>query len=181
MRQLILVRHGQYDLLTGRLTEFGRRQAAATVKALREYEFDAIRSSTMARAEETASILKKGLRSELKLERSRLLCEALPTPVPGLTERAQLPELRLNLLRMQRAHARLARPARGDRCELIVAHGNLIRMFVCLALDVKPVTWLKMRIHHCSISIVIVKSDTEQILSSFNQILHLPKALRTLG
>ncbi|HET7545729.1 MAG TPA: histidine phosphatase family protein [Polyangiaceae bacterium] len=181
MRQLILVRHGQYDLLTGRLTALGRRQAAATVRALREYEFDAIRCSTMVRAEETANILKSGLRSRLKLERSRLLCEALPTPVPGLTEPGQLPELRQNLLRMQRAHARLARPARKDRCELIVAHGNLIRSFVCLALEVKPVTWLKMRIHHCSISILIVKNDAEEILSSFNEVLHLPKALRTLA
>lgn len=181
MRQLILVRHGQYDLFTGRLTALGRRQAAATVRPLREYEFDAIRCSTMARAEETASILKKGLGSELELERSRLLCEALPTPVPGLTERAQLPELRRNLARMQQAHARLARPTRRDRCELIVAHGNLIRSFVCLALGVKPVTWLKMRIHHCSISVLIVKNDAEEILSSYNEILHLPKALRTLG
>ena len=181
MRQLILVRHGQYDLLTGRLTTIGQRQAAATVRALREYEFDAIRCSTMVRAEETASILKQGLRSRSKLERSRLLCEALPTPVPGLTEPAQLPELRENLLRMQRAHARLARPARDDRCELVVAHGNLIRAFVCLALGVKPVTWLKMRIHHCSISVLVVKNDGEEILSSYNQILHLPRALRTLG
>src|SRR6187551_2701257 len=104
MRKLILVRHGQYDQLTGRLTALGRRQAEATVRALREYELDAIRCSTMIRAQETATILKKGLRSRLQLERSRLLCEGVPTPVPGLTERAQLPELRQNLLRMHRAH-----------------------------------------------------------------------------
>jgi broad specificity phosphatase PhoE len=181
MRQLILVRHGQYDLLTGRLTALGRKQAAATVRALRQYQFDAIRCSTMTRAEETASILKQGLRSRLKLERSRLLCESLPTPVPGLTERKQLPELRQNLLRIQRAHARLARPARGERSELVVAHGNLIRSLVCLALDVKPVTWLKMRIHNCSISVLLVKNDGEEILSSFNETLHLPKALRTVA
>ncbi len=181
MRMLILVRHGQYDLVTGRLTTLGRRQAAATVRALREYQFDAIHCSTMVRAQETASILKKGLRSRLKLKRSRLLSEALPTPVPGLTERAQLPELRKNLVRMQRAHARLARPARGQRTELIVAHGNLIRLLVCLALGVKPVTWLKMRIVNCSISVLIVKEDAQEILSSFNETLHLPKALRTTG
>ncbi|HEY0469718.1 MAG TPA: histidine phosphatase family protein [Polyangiaceae bacterium] len=140
MRKLILVRHGQYDLLTGRLTAVGRRQAQATVRALRQYEFNAIYCSTMLRAEETANILKKGLRSRLKVRRSRLLVEALPTPIPGLTERGELPELRSNLARMRRAHARLALPARGERTELIVAHGNLIRLFVCLALDAKPVT-----------------------------------------
>lgn len=181
MRKLILVRHGQYDPLTGRLTALGRRQAAATVRALRQFELDAIHCSTMIRAQETASILKRGLGSRLKLSRSRLLTEAIPTPVPGLTERAQLPELAQNLRRMQRAHARLARPARGERTELVVAHGNLIRLFVCLTLDVKPVTWLKMRIHNCSISVLLVKDDAQQVLSSFNETLHLPKALCTVG
>lgn len=181
MRKLLLVRHGQYDLFTGRLTALGRRQAAATARALREYEFDAIHCSTMSRAQETASILKKGLRSPLKLKRSLLLSEALPTPVPGLTTRAELPELRDNLSRMRRAHARLARPARGERTELIVAHGNLIRLFVCLALDVKPVTWLKMRIDNASISLLIVGDDAQELLSSFNQTQHLPKELRTVG
>jgi len=181
MRKLILVRHGQYDLLTGRLTALGRRQAAATARALREYEFDAIHCSTMFRAQETANLLKQGLRSRLKLTRSRLLSEALPTPIPGLTKRADLPELRDNLLRMRRAHARLARPARGERTELIVAHGNLIRLFVCLALDVEPVTWLKMRIDNASISVLIVGDDAREVLCSFNQTQHLPRALRSTG
>lgn len=180
MRTLVLVRHGQYDMLTGQLSALGRRQAAASVRALRQFEFDAIHCSTLLRAEETASILKKGLRSRLPLRRSRLLCEALPTPVPGLTKRGDLPELRKNLVRMQRAHARLARHVRGERCELIVAHGNLIRAFVCFALDIEPVIWLKMRIHHCSISVLVVKSRDEEILASFNETQHLPKALRTL-
>lgn len=181
MRTLVLVRHGQYDSLTGELTELGRRQAAATVRALRHYQFDAIHCSTLLRAEQTASILKKGLRSRLPVQRSRLLCEALPTPVPGLTERDDLPRLRKNLLRMQRAHARLARPARGERCELVVAHGNLIRLFVCLALEVAPAAWLKMRIHNCAISVLAVKSEHEEILASYNETQHLPKTLRTLA
>jgi len=181
MRTLVLVRHGQYDSLTGELTELGRRQAAATVRALRQYEFDAIHCSTLIRAEQTASILKQGLRSRLPLQRSRLLCEALPTPVPGLTKRGDLPRLRTNLLRLQRAHARLARPFRGERCELVVAHGNLIRSFVCFSLEVKPVAWLKMRIHNCGISVLVVKSHDEQILASYNETQHLTKALRTLA
>ena len=82
---------------------------------------------------------------------------------------------------MQRAHARLARPARGERTELVVAHGNLIRLFVCLALGLKPVTWLKMNIHNCSVTILFVKDDTTKILSSFNETGHLPRKLRTTG
>src|SRR5882724_8726642 len=90
MRKLILVRHGQYEPGTGALTALGRRQAAATVRALRGYELDAIHCSTMARAKETALILKQGLRSRLELQASPLLRERLPTPVPGVTTRADL-------------------------------------------------------------------------------------------
>jgi serine/threonine-protein phosphatase PGAM5 len=181
MRRLILVRHGQYDLETGRLTALGRRQAAALARALRGYELSAIHCSTMPRARETAAILKRALRSKLKLRFSPQLREKLPTPVPGLTKRAQLPELRKNLLRMQRIHARLARPARGTRTELVVAHGNLIRMFVCLALKLKPTVWLKMSISHCSVSMLVIKDDAKEILGSFNETGHLPLKLRTFS
>ena len=180
MRKLILVRHGQYDAETGRLTALGRRQAAATVRALRGVPIDAIHCSTMPRALETAAILKQGLRSRAKLRPSPLLREKLPTPVPGLTTRADVPELRKNLARMQRAYARLARPARGERCELVVAHGNLIRLFVCLALRIKPTVWLKMQIHNCGVTILVVKDKAKgENLVSFNETGHLPRKLRT--
>jgi serine/threonine-protein phosphatase PGAM5 len=181
MRKLILIRHGQYDLETGRLTPLGQRQAATVAKMLRGLTLSAIHCSTMPRARETAAILKKALRSRLKIRFSPQLQESLPTPVPGLTERSDIPELRQNLVRMQRAHARLARPARGECTELVVAHGNLIRLFVCLALGLKPVTWLKMNIHNCSVTILFVKDDTTKILSSFNETGHLPRKLRTTG
>ncbi len=180
MRRLILIRHGQYDGETGQLTALGRRQAATLARALRGVELSAIHCSTMPRARETAAILKKALRSKLKIRFSPMLREKLPTPVPGLTKRAQIPELKKNLLRMQRVHARLARPARGERTELVIAHGNLIRMFVCLALKLKPTTWLKMSITHCSISVLTVKAPYGEILVSFNEAGHLPRKMRTV-
>jgi serine/threonine-protein phosphatase PGAM5 len=181
MRKLILVRHGQYDLETGQLTALGQRQAATVARALRGVELSAFHCSTVPRARETAAILKKALRSRLKISFSPMLRETLPTPVPGLTERSDIPELRKNLARMQRAHARIARPARGERTELVVAHGNLIRMFVCLALELKPVTWLKMNIHNCSVTILFVKDNGKQILGSFNDTGHVPRKMRTTG
>jgi broad specificity phosphatase PhoE len=181
MRKLILVRHGQYDLETGKLTPLGQRQAAMVAKALRGVELNAFHCSTVPRARESAAILKKALRSRLEIRFSAMLREALPTPVPELTERADIPELRKNLVRMQRAHARLARPARGERTELVVAHGNLIRMIVCLALQVKPVTWLKMNIHNSSVTILFVKDNGHEILGSFNDTGHLPRKMRTTG
>ncbi|MEO6598679.1 MAG: histidine phosphatase family protein [Polyangiaceae bacterium] len=180
MRRLILVRHGQYDAATGQLTALGRRQAATLARALRGIELSAIHCSTMPRARETAAIVKKALRSKLRIRYSPMLREKLPTPVPGLTKRAQIPELKKNLLRMQRAHARLARPARGERSELIVAHGNLIRMFVCLSLKLKPVTWLKMSINNGSVTVLVIKDDASEYLGSFNDVGHLPLRLRTV-
>jgi len=180
MKQLILIRHGQYDAETGALTALGRRQAAATARALRRYEIDAIHCSTMLRAQETAAILKKSLGLRLPVRASALLRERFPTPVPELTTRADLPEIRQNLAIMKRAYARLTRPARGDRTELVVAHGNLIRLFVCLALEAKPTSWLKMRINNCSLSVLIVKANWGEGLASFNDVGHLPSKLRTV-
>jgi serine/threonine-protein phosphatase PGAM5 len=180
MRKLILVRHGQYDAETGQLTPLGRRQAATVARALRGVEISAIHCSTMPRARETADIVKKALRSKLEVRYSPMLREKLPTPIPGKTTRADIPELKKNLLRMRRAHARLARPARGERVELVIAHGNLIRMFVCLSLKLKPVTWLKMSINNCSITVLAIKDEATEYLGSFNEVGHLPRKMRTM-
>jgi serine/threonine-protein phosphatase PGAM5 len=179
MRKLILVRHGQYDGETGQLTALGRRQAATLARALSGIELSAIHCSTMPRARETAAIVKKALRSKSTVRYSPMLREKIPTPIRGLTTRAQIPELKKNLLRMQRVHARLARPVRGERCELVVAHGNLIRMFVCLSLKLKPTTWLKMSINNCSVTVLAIKDESTQYLGSFNEVGHLPRKMRT--
>ncbi len=180
MKQLILMRHGQYDAESGSLTALGRRQVALTARALTAYPIDVIHCSTMPRALESASIVKKALRSRSPLRPTPLLRERFPTPVPGLTTRGDVPEIRQNLALMQRAYARLAKPGRGQRSELVVAHGNLIRLFVCLALGVKPTVWLKMSIHNASLTILIIKDSENEGLACFNETGHLPLKLRTL-
>lgn len=180
MRQLILVRHGQYEQKTGALTALGRRQALLTASELRGVRIDAIHCSTLPRARETAELIKKALRSRVPLRASSSLRERIPTPVPGITKRTDLPEIRKSLADLGRAFRRLCRPARGSRTELVVAHGNLIRLFVCLALDMKPATWLKMRIHNASITTLLVGDESGEVLGSFNEVSHLPPTLRTL-
>jgi serine/threonine-protein phosphatase PGAM5 len=101
--------------------------------------------------------------------------------VRGITRRDELPEVRRSLQLMKTAFQRLMRPARGSRTELVVAHGNLIRLFVCLALELKPATWLKMRIHHASITRLLVGAEYGEVLASFNEVSHLPPALRTIA
>lgn len=89
--------------------------------------------------------------------------------------------MRKNLQLMKRGHARLARPFRGERTELVVAHGNLIRLFVCLSLDLKPTTWLKMRTYNGGISVLLIEGKSRKTLASFNEASHLPLAMRTLS
>ena len=134
----------------------------------------------MPRARETADLIKNALRNRTSIRASAGLRERIPTPVRGITARADLPEVRKNLELMRRAFQSLTRPARGTRTELVVAHGNLIRLFVCLALDMKPATWLKMRIYNASITTLLVQDESGEILGSFNEVSHLAPALRTL-
>jgi serine/threonine-protein phosphatase PGAM5 len=180
VKTLVLVRHGQYDQATGKLTPLGRRQALASAAALKGVHFDAIHCSTLPRARETAELMKRALRSRSPIQASTLLRERIPTPVPGLTQRRDLPKVRKSFQLMTRAHARLMRPSRGERTELVVAHGNLIRFFVCLALGIAPSKWLKMRIYNCSITTLFVKAEYGEALGSFDEVSHLPHALRTL-
>lgn len=180
MRQLILVRHGQYEVESGRLTALGRRQSAAVAAALRGQKLDAIHCSTLPRARETAELVKRALRARATIRASAALQEAIPTPVAGITKRADLPEIRQSLQTMRRAFERLARPTRGERTELVVAHGNLIRFFVCLSLDLTPTTWIKMRIHNASITRLLVKDDSGEVLGSFNETAHLRSGMLTL-
>lgn len=180
MRELIFVRHGQYDVESGELTALGRRQAAAVATALRGQKLAAIHCSTLPRARETAEIIQRALRIRTTIRASAGLREAIPTPVTGFTTRADVPEIRKNLLKMQRAFARLARPARGHRTELVVAHGNLIRLFVCLALGIKPTLWTRMRIHNASITKLLIKDEPREVLASFNETGHLPAKSLTL-
>ena len=83
LRRVVLVRHGQYDEHdTGKLTTFGRKQAAVTAHAFKGMRIDAMVSSTLIRAKETAEIIADGI-GHAKVVHSSLLCECVPTPLPA--------------------------------------------------------------------------------------------------
>jgi broad specificity phosphatase PhoE len=180
VRRLIFVRHGQYDPETGALTGIGRRQARAVARALAGTEIARVYSSTLPRAKETAAIIARALRLRSSVVAMSSLREAIPTPLPGrrisLERRRQI---RANFQRMRRAFQRLVRSARGERTELVVAHGNLIRLFVCLALRSKPTTWLKMHVTNGGITVLLVTDRKARALVSYNDVGHLPVKLRT--
>jgi serine/threonine-protein phosphatase PGAM5 len=67
----------------------------------------------------------------------------------------------------------------GDRHELLVCHGNVIRWLWCRALGVEPAAWLGMAIANCSITVIQIKPDGACKLYVFGDAAHLPIELQT--
>lgn len=188
-RTLYLIRHGLYDEddprdeAVGRgLTEAGRTQAqlvGARLAAMRAL-FDTLWTSPFTRARETAAIVAQslpGLTPRLAPE----LAECTPTTwrkdimadlAPGEAEAC--------VEQLERAFARFFVPSpAGDRHELLVCHGNVIRWLWCRALGVESAAWLGMAIANCSITVIQVKPDGACKLYVFGDAAHLPADLQT--
>lgn len=182
MRRLIFVRHGQYDeVITGALTPLGRKQAAHTATALRKLEVSAIWSSTLLRAQETATIVAKK-QPRARLKRSKLLCEVVPTTLPKRLARRFLIDVRnvtRDRERADRAYDALFRPARTERTEIVVCHGNLIRYLVCRALGIAPKLWMRLDSTHCGLTEFRVLPRGVVRVVRYNDVGHIPAALRT--
>jgi broad specificity phosphatase PhoE len=133
----------------------------------------------MPRAIETARLIRKRL-GKVPFRFSHLLREGVPVPVPGSTraQRDLMPQVRK---RMDRAFARYFVPTRGrDRCELIVAHGNIIRYLLRLAIDDPPSRWWRLWPMNCGLSIVIIPDDGPRRIQSINDVGHLPLRMQTI-
>ncbi len=182
MRRLIFVRHGQYDeVTTGALTPLGRKQAAHTAVALRKLEVNAIWSSTLLRARETANIVAKK-QPRVPVRRSKLLCEVIPTKLPRkLARRFSVQGLSVedDCLRADRAYDALFKATRRERTEIVVCHGNLIRYLVCRALGIAPKLWMRLDSTHCGLTEFRVMPRGVVRVVRYNDVGHIPAALRT--
>ena len=147
-----LVRHGQTDWNAERrlmgstdipLNDVGRAQARDAVAALSAYEWDAIVSSPLSRAAETADLIAAGLGLSVA-RRVPELAERSFGPAEGLQPGPELDALRIpggfRGAESKAAAARrgltaleaLAAEFRGCRV-LTVSHGTLIRLSLCRA------------------------------------------------
>jgi broad specificity phosphatase PhoE len=189
-RTIYLVRHGQQDhrhkqddKREGRLTPLGRRQARAVARRLRGLPIDAVHSSPLWRAEETAHIIARqfpGMRVRL----APILRECIPGLPAGLSDRVvehfRKETIDGGLAQAKRAYNRYFKRTRGrDRHEVIVCHGNLIRYFVCRALGVKPDAWMSLDIHNCGLCEISIEANGRIVVISHNDTGHLPGALKT--
>ena len=186
LRVLYLVRHGQYHTNEaspkyGQLTPLGRRQARRLGKRLASVEFDVMHHSDMPRARETAAVIAGELPAKLPARSSRLLREGIPTaPVPWLPDHTRA-DARQARARMDAAFVRyFKRPRSGERHELLVAHGNIIRYLVRRAMGDPVAKWLKMNITQCGLTVIAIGPRRGRVvLMSFNDVGHLPPEMRT--
>ena len=232
-RHIILIRHGQYDEMHKEdhlriLTPWGRQQAEATGRRLAELvaagvRIKAVHVSDMARAKETAAIIKRHLPGVAATAPNPNLNEGRPAHVcpggrpgkPRMSRRSverDSPriETAFHELFYRAAPAGAAdeeapitkprlperlpattgawvwepgcaevRPATGEQTsqqheyEVVVAHANVIRYFVCRALQLPPEAWLRFSTFNCSLTYVTVRPSGSVSCRSVGDVGHL--------
>ncbi len=188
-RTLYLIRHGEYDQRDERDPDIGRaliplgvaqaRMIASRLRSL-PVTMTALHSSTMTRARQTALVIGEEF-PDLVLEQTTLLRECTPrTWRQDIMARTDPKDAIECEKRLDQAFADFFVPSpAGDRHEILVCHGNVIRYFVTKVLGVDSLSWLGMSIGNCSLTIVRVKPNGSMKLLSFGDIGHLPHNLQT--
>jgi broad specificity phosphatase PhoE len=150
-------------------------------KRLRTVPAAVIHHSTLRRAAETAVIVAQALPAVL-LCPARLLQECVPSvPLEFAGYFVDMPPEALERDRSQahRAFARYFVPARTERQEIIVSHGNLIRYFICSALGAPPEAWANADINQGSLCVIRVEPDGRKVVLAFNDTGHFSERMLT--
>ncbi|XP_019879407.1 serine/threonine-protein phosphatase Pgam5, mitochondrial-like isoform X2 [Aethina tumida] len=187
-RHIILIRHGQYNL-DGRtdedrvLTKLGRLQAEYTGKRLKELgiPYTDMVKSTMSRAQETGSIISEIINQDNKLPISHcdLIREGAPIPPEPPIGRWK-PEVHFyqDGSRIEagfRKYFHRASPSQEkDSFTLLVCHANVIRYFVCRALQFPAEGWLRISLNHASLTWITITPSGRCILKFLGDTGHMP-------
>ncbi|XP_046697708.1 serine/threonine-protein phosphatase PGAM5, mitochondrial isoform X1 [Silurus meridionalis] len=168
-RHIFLIRHSQYNLNGNgdkekRLTALGREQAELTGQRLASLglKYNLLIHSSMARATETAQIISTHL-PEVNMVSCDLLREGAPIePVPPVShwkpEAVQYHEDGARIEAAFRRYIHRAEPSqKEDSYEIIICHANVIRYFVCRALQFPPEGWLRLGLNNGSITWLTVR------------------------
>ncbi|XP_077256201.1 serine/threonine-protein phosphatase Pgam5, mitochondrial-like [Temnothorax americanus] len=163
VRHILMIRHGQYHTegktdAERALTELGRKQAETTGKRLAELNlpYSLIVRSTMTRALETSKIIEKNL-INVPVEDDSLLIEGAPIPPePPIGQWKSEKHFFQDGPRIEAAFRKYfhrADPGQArDSYTVLVCHANVIRYFVCRALQFPPEAWLRIGLKHASIT-----------------------------
>lgn len=186
-RHLILIRHGQYNL-KGKsdeeryLTDLGREQALLTGKRLAELNlpWTYLVSSNMTRAQQTAGLIQQSLPEDLEiLDNDSILAEGAPYPPEPPSprwspeERYQTDGARIEAAFRKYFH-RADPEQKEDSYEVIVCHANVIRYFVCRALQLPPEAWLRISLKHASMTFVSIRPNGKVSVRGLGDAGHFP-------
>lgn len=194
-RNIILIRHGQYHQANRfydaerTLTEKGIEQAQATGDRLLALNLPYSRMvrSTMTRAQQTGDhILSRLNMSSLPVENDSMLEEGAPFP-PEPPRKSWEPHEYCFFQDGSRIEAafrnyfyRADQHQEKDSYDIVVCHANVIRYFVCRALQLPPEAWLRINLHHASISWVRIRPNGRVGLLTMGNCGHLRPELLTL-
>jgi serine/threonine-protein phosphatase PGAM5 len=155
----------------------------------------AIHVSEMVRAKETAELIAEQMqcytpKNKVLLQPpDPLLNETLPAPmvpvrpdIPGATE-----EIDANRERVEEAFRKYfyrdvgivsdlddeSSNNEADEFEVIVCHGNMIRYFLCRALQLPPEAWLRFSTFNCSITYLVIRPEGLVVCRSVGDTGHL--------
>ncbi len=188
-RTIVFVRHGQYKKGPETLTPLGRRQTRIVAKAIKPLRPAKLFCSTMPRAKETAKII--GAQVKLKSHSKGFFREGLLPGTVGFYEQLTKKSSKSEKLKIKRkmkaakinadaAFKFLFRPPKtGQTFEVVVAHGNVIRHWVCKALKIDQAKWLSMDVSHTSLTTIRIDKKGNLVLLGFSDNGHLPHKMRT--
>lgn len=186
-RTIILVRHGAYqsdpaDSSPGPgLLPVGVAQAKLAASRLASMgKFDAVFSSPMTRAHETARVIAAEVSNGSLVIVPEIAECTPPTRRKEITKDETAEKMASCKITLDAVFAQRFVPAAGRaRRELFVAHGNVIRSLVVRALAVDPEAWLEMSVAHTSITEILVEPDGRFKVISVGDVGHLPMNLQS--
>jgi len=187
LREIYLLRHGQYDRSKGdhgELTALGRRQADRAAARLKRLRFDRMVHSSLPRAAETATRVQKILKLK-SFKSSTGLWEVLPPVVKEFDELYPDSKRDAHFRKRQGAYAEKAfrevfrKPARKNSRELYVIHGNLMRFMLLRALKLDPRMWPYFDVKQCALAVFALDRNGRVKVISFNDYGHIPEKMQT--
>ncbi len=188
-KTIFFIRHGQYKKNPEKLTALGRKQARLVAEAVRHLKPSKLYSSTMPRAKETAKFIAR--KTRLKSKAKAFFCEGI---LPGTAEFHKHLSKKMSKTEKIQLHRKMQKakyssykafkyifklPKKGESCEIVVAHGNVIRHWVCKALKISEVKWLNMDVIHASVTAIRINSKGKFVLLRFSDCGHIPQQMRT--
>lgn len=170
------------------LTKLGKDQAHLTGKRLKEFNksYTTIIHSTMMRARETAEAITEHLPG-IPVQQCDMLREGAPFPPepPVGHWKPEEHQFYQDGARIEAAFRKYFHRADAKQIEdshqVVVCHANVIRYFVCRALQIPPEAWLRMSLAHGSITHVIIRPSGRVVLRNLGDSGHLPAEMVTLS